>query len=46
MNWSSVSHDPGRGLVIANTNRLAFAVTLVPRDRYQAGAGDRGAAGS
>ena len=35
MNWSSVSHDPVRGLVIANTNRLAFAVTLVPRDRYQ-----------
>ncbi|HEY3068418.1 MAG TPA: PQQ-binding-like beta-propeller repeat protein, partial [Methylomirabilota bacterium] len=35
MNWSSVSHDPGRGLVIANTNRLAFAVTLVPRDRFQ-----------
>ena len=35
MNWSSVSHDPVRGLVIANTNRLAFAVTLVPRDRYE-----------
>jgi len=34
MNWSSVSHDPVRELVIANTNRLAFAVTLVPRDRY------------
>jgi quinoprotein glucose dehydrogenase len=35
MNWSSVSHDPVRGLVIANTNRVAFAVTLVPRDRYE-----------
>ena len=35
MNWSSVSHDPVRGLVIANTNRLAFGVTLVPRDRYE-----------
>jgi quinoprotein glucose dehydrogenase len=35
MNWSSVSHDPVRGLVIANTNRLAFVVTLVPRDRYE-----------
>jgi quinoprotein glucose dehydrogenase len=35
MNWSSVSHDPVRGLVIANTNRVAFVVTLVPRDRYE-----------
>jgi len=35
MNWSSVSHDPLRGLIIANTNRVAFAVTLVPRDRYE-----------
>src|SRR5215468_6278304 len=35
MNWSSVSHDPMRGLVIANTNRIAFVVTLVPRDRYE-----------
>ena len=34
MNWSSVSHDPARGLVIANTNRIGFVVTLVPRDRY------------
>ena len=35
-NWGSVSHDPVRGLLIAATNRLAFVVTLVPRDRYQA----------
>jgi len=34
MNWSSVSHDPVRGLIIANTNRLAFVITLIPRDRY------------
>src|SRR5215471_11633607 len=34
MNWSSVSHDPQRGLVIANTNRLAHVVTLVPRERF------------
>ena len=35
MNWSSVSHDPVRGLIIANTNRLAFVVTLVPREKFQ-----------
>ena len=30
-----VSHDPARGLVIAPTNRLAFVVALVPRDRFE-----------
>ena len=35
MNWGSVSHDPVRGLVIAPTNRLAFALALVPRERFQ-----------
>jgi quinoprotein glucose dehydrogenase len=35
VNWGSVSHDPVRGLVIAPTNRLAFAVALVPRERFQ-----------
>jgi quinoprotein glucose dehydrogenase len=34
VNWGSVSYDPARGLLIAATNRLAFVVTLVPRDRY------------
>lgn len=31
MNWSGVSFDPVRGLLIASTNRLARAVTLIPR---------------
>ncbi|HYY59054.1 MAG TPA: pyrroloquinoline quinone-dependent dehydrogenase [Pyrinomonadaceae bacterium] len=31
MNWSGVSFDAKRGLLIANTNRLARAVTLIPR---------------
>jgi quinoprotein glucose dehydrogenase len=31
MNWSGVSFDPQRGLLIANTNRLAQVVTLIPR---------------
>jgi quinoprotein glucose dehydrogenase len=35
VNWGSVSHDPARGLVIAPTNRLAFVVALVPRDRFE-----------
>lgn len=35
VNWGSVSHDPVRGLVIAPTNRLAFVLALVPRERFQ-----------
>ncbi len=34
-NWGGVSYDPARGLLIAPTNRIAFVVTLVPRERYQ-----------
>jgi quinoprotein glucose dehydrogenase len=34
MHWGSVSHDPARGVVIVNTNRLAFVVTLVPRAQF------------
>jgi quinoprotein glucose dehydrogenase len=36
MNWSSVSVDPARNLVVAPTNRLAFSVKLVPRAEYAA----------
>jgi quinoprotein glucose dehydrogenase len=35
LHWGSLSHDPTRHLLIVNTNRLAFAVTLVPRARYE-----------
>jgi quinoprotein glucose dehydrogenase len=31
MHWGSLSHDPARGLIIVNTNRRAFVVTLTPR---------------
>jgi quinoprotein glucose dehydrogenase len=31
MNWSGVAFDARRGLLIANTNRLARVVTLIPR---------------
>ena len=32
-NWGSVAFDPERRLLVANTNRMANVVTLVPRDR-------------
>jgi quinoprotein glucose dehydrogenase len=35
-NWGSVSFDPTRQLVIANTNRLPFVVQLIPRDDLKA----------
>ncbi len=35
-NWGSVSFDPARQLVIANTNRLPFVVQLIPRDELKA----------
>src|SRR5262252_6831480 len=34
-NWGGVSYDSARGLLIAPTNRLAFVVTLIPRDRFE-----------
>jgi len=37
MNWSGVSFDPERGLLITNTNRLARAVTLIPRKDFDRG---------
>ena len=32
MNWSGMSFEPERGLLITNTNRLPRAVTLIPRN--------------
>jgi quinoprotein glucose dehydrogenase len=34
MNWSGMSYDPKRGLLITNTNRIATLVRLIPRDEY------------
>jgi quinoprotein glucose dehydrogenase len=34
MNWSGVSFDPRRGLLVTNTNRFARAVTLIPRQGF------------
>ena len=34
LNWSGMSYDPMRGLLITNTNRLPFLVKLIPRDEF------------
>jgi quinoprotein glucose dehydrogenase len=34
MNWSGMSYDPVRGLLITNTNRIATMVKLIPREEY------------
>lgn len=34
MNWSGMSYDAKRGILFANTNRLATMVKLIPRDEY------------
>lgn len=36
MNWSGASFDPQRQLLVTFTNRLAFEVHLIPRQRYDA----------
>jgi quinoprotein glucose dehydrogenase len=36
MNWSGMSFDPVRQLLITNTNNLPFLVKLIPRGEYDA----------
>jgi len=36
MNWSGMSFDPARQLLITNTNNLPFLVKLIPRDKFNA----------
>jgi len=36
MHWGGMSYDPVRHLLVANTNRLAVMVRLIPRDQYAA----------
>ncbi len=33
-NWGSVAFDPAREVVILNTSRVAFGITLFPRETY------------
>jgi quinoprotein glucose dehydrogenase len=35
VNWGSAAIDPGRGLLLANTNRLPFLLRLIPRDKLK-----------
>jgi quinoprotein glucose dehydrogenase len=34
--WGGASVDPRHSILIANTNRFPFIITLIPRDRYPA----------
>ena len=34
MNWSGMSYDARRGLLIANTNRIATLIRLIPREDF------------
>lgn len=34
-NWGSVAFDPRRRLVVTNTTRVPFAITLRPRDEFE-----------
>jgi len=40
-NWSGGAVAPARGLLVANTNRLAALIRLIPRDSAQAVVGQR-----
>ena len=36
VNWGSAAYDPERHLLVMDTNRLAFFVRLIPREKYDA----------
>jgi quinoprotein glucose dehydrogenase len=36
VNWGSAAYDPQRHLLMMDTNRLAFFVRLIPREKYDA----------
>src|SRR5438067_6667939 len=33
VNWGSAAFDPRQGVLVANTNRIAFELRLIPRDK-------------
>jgi quinoprotein glucose dehydrogenase len=41
INWSGMTVDPGRQILVTNVNRLATTVRLIPRDKYGGGGGSR-----
>jgi quinoprotein glucose dehydrogenase len=36
VNWGSAAYDPQRHLLVMDTNRLAYFVRLIPREKYDA----------
>ena len=34
-NWGGVTYDPSRGLLLANMNRVALIVQIIPRDEFR-----------
>jgi len=36
VNWGSAAYDPERHLLVMDTNRLAYFVRLIPREKYDA----------
>ena len=42
VNWGSVAMDPSRQLLIANTNRFATLVQMIPRDEFERMRGEKG----
>jgi quinoprotein glucose dehydrogenase len=42
INWGGVAFDPARRVLVANTNRMANVVRLVPRDQLAAALADNG----
>ncbi len=36
VNWGGAAYDPGRHLLVMDTNRLAMFVRLIPREKYDA----------
>lgn len=40
--WGGPAYDPARGLLVVNTNRVAFVIRLIPRDQVDATRKDTG----
>jgi len=41
LNWSGMTFDPARQLLVTNVNRLAAIIQLIPRDKFAAARGER-----
>lgn len=41
INWSGMSFDPQRQMLVTNVNRIATIVSLIPRDEFKKASGER-----